>query len=392
MTQRERILLIAVGSLLVLGAGQWGWSKYKDAIDYRQGQIESLTNSSITLEETVLQGALADGRMGEYLTRSLPSDKVRAASDYQNWLRDVIKANGIRNPSVDPTTTMSGALYHKLGFRISGEAPLPNVLKLLHDFYSKDYLHRISDLDLRPSKIGGFTLKMSVDALALTAAAEDAAEPTSESWHITNDVAHYSEPILNRNLFEPPNQSPQYTGNQKVEAIVGRRTPITLTFKDPESHRVDLELIGEPDPRVTLDSRSGTLQVDSKEKGEIQVRVRATDSGYPHQSVEQTLSVAVVDPPPPPEPPVTPPAFDDATQTFLTALVQGDEDWVAWMNVRTKGKTLKLRVGDGFEIGTVKGTVTAITANDVEIEVGDRKFKLTPDGALKDAAKAAMED
>ncbi len=86
---------------------------------------------------------------------------------------------------------------------------------------------------------------------------------------------------------------------------------------------------------------SGTLRVNSSETRELQVLVSVTDKGYPPRTSEQDLLVKVVDPPPPPQGPPPKPDFDDASQTVLTALVQGGDDWTAWMNVRTRGKTLE---------------------------------------------------
>ncbi len=50
---------------------------------------------------------------------------------------------------------------------------------------------------------------MMVEAIALSAAAADAAEPGNDSWRVHSDVATYHEPIMNRNFFRPPNQAPQ---------------------------------------------------------------------------------------------------------------------------------------------------------------------------------------
>ena len=67
MNQRERILAIAVGSLFVLGIGQWGYTKYKTALESRKSKHESLEDRKIQLTEQTLQGALADRQMGEYM-------------------------------------------------------------------------------------------------------------------------------------------------------------------------------------------------------------------------------------------------------------------------------------------------------------------------------------
>ena len=388
MTQRERILAIAVGSLLVLGAGQWVWNKYNDAVKSRQDEVDSLTMKQAQLAETVQQGIIATNRMGQYESRSLSSDVERARSDYQRWLLDTVSATGIRKPKVDPSPTAMPVqgVYTKLNYKVTGETEFSDVLDLMHTFYAKDYLHQISKLDLVPNRSGGFGLKMSVDVVLLDSAPADAVEPANTSWRVAADKSQYLDPILNRNLFEPPNQPPRFTGNRRAEATVGKRTPIPLTYEDPEAHKVSVELVDPTDDRVTLSAGSSTLQVDSDEKGEIEVLFRLIDQGYPRKSVEQRLLISIVDPPPPPPEPKKELEFDDATQTYLTGMIQGDSEWEAWMNVRTRGTTLKVRVGDSFEVGSIKGTVIDITADFVEIEMEGKRFTFGSDDALREAA------
>ena len=395
MTQRERILSIAVGGLLLAIVLNWGFNKYRVAIEQRQNQIVDLTSRNKQLVESRKQGEYANRQMGEYVARSLPSNVERARSDYQQWLLDVVNANQVIGANVDPTGSPVpvGDLYHRLTFLVSGRTDKPNFLKLLHGFYAKDYLHRIRLLELNPLKDGGFSVELTIDAIALAAAPADAADPGDNSWRVDNDIASYHDPIMNRNFFKPPNQAPFYDGKSTVEAIVGRNSAIPLIFKDQEGHKMEFGLVGEVPEFVTLDERSGTLRVNSPEKQEIKVLVSAKDDGYPTRVSEQELIVKVIDAPVPPPPPPPKPDFDDASQTVLTALVQGGNDWTAWMNVRTRGKTLKLRVGDEFEIGSVKGKVIDVTPRFVELEIEeDRRFTLKPAGVLRDAADKAMED
>jgi hypothetical protein len=392
MTQRERTLAIAVGGLLIFLAIYWGFNKYRGAIQTRENQIASLESKQLDLLQKQFDGARADGQMGEYFVRSLPGNVERARSEYSKWLLEMVQTNNLQNANVDPSTSLPiGDLYDKHSFNVTGEGELDDILELLHSFYAKDYLHRIRSLDLKPTREGGFELSLTADAIGLKSAPLDEIQPESNSWRVDADVALYRDPILNRNLFEPTNQPPKFTGRDSVEAIVGKSTPVPLTFKDPEGHKVSYELVEAPEDIVSLDERSGTLRITSEKKGKIEVRVRATDSGYPHRKVEQSLIVNVVDPPPPPKPEPPKPKFDDASQTVLTGLVQGRNDWTAWMNVRTRGKTLKLQVDDKFEIGSVNGKVTQITAKFVEIEIDGKRFKLSPNGILADAAKKATE-
>ncbi|OYP31108.1 cadherin repeat domain-containing protein [Rhodopirellula sp. MGV] len=388
MNQRERILATLVGVVVVVGIGQLGFNKYKSAIQQRKTRYQSLQDRQLQLVEKRTLGALADRQMGEYLVRSLPSDIEKARNAYQSWLLDVAKQNNIQSPSVNETNTSAYKdLYQQLKFKISGRAEMPEIVNLLYEIQAKDYLHRVTQIDINPSKQkSGFMFNVVLDAIALDAAPADAPTPKTKSWRVSSDSMAYADAILNRNLFEPPNRAPVFSGSKTLEAVRGREMAFSLDVKDPEQNQLQYELVSEHD-NVKIDSRSGTLRVRSDELTEFKVDVSITDNGFPNKTTTETLLVKVVDPPPPPkvEPPKVELAYDDAKQTYLTGLVQGAQDWTAWMNVRTRGKTLKLRVGDEFEIGSVRGKVKAIDADKVEIEIDDKVVSLKSGGTLKSA-------
>lgn len=393
MTQRERFLSILVGGLFAAVVVWWGFGKYRSALKLRNNQITALENEKQRHLEQQMQGEYANRQMGEYMVRSLPGDPERAQRDYQQWLLSMVQANKLSEAVVDLNSSRPiGGLYQRLDFRVRGTTDKPGVIKLLHAFYGKDYLHRIRDLLLRPNKEGDFTVEMSIDAIALLAAPADLPAREGTSWKVETDLAAYHDPIMNRNFFKPPNGAPEYTGRPAIEAIVGRDSPVPLTFKDPEDHPIRFEFAQPPPDFVRLDERSGTLRIKSDEKREFELLVRAIDNGYPRRTTEQKLTVKVVDPPPGPTPPPPKLAFDDATQTVLTALVQGRDEWTAWMHVRTRDKTLRLKVGDGFEIGSLKGKVVEVTPRFVTLEIDGRRFTLKPAGNLSEAAKRAEED
>ena len=392
MNQRERILAILVGGLAVIGAGQWGFNKYKTKLDQKKTRYESLQSQQVALSEKLTMGALADRQMGEYLVRSLSSDVETARAAYQSWLFEVVNEHHIAGPKVTGNrVTPVGDLFQYLIFDVTGRAEMPDLIALIHEIQAKDYLHRIRDFDIKPAKNeSGFTISMTIEVASLNSAPAEAQAPSQHSWRVDPDLVAYTEPILNRNLFEPPNKPPVYDGQETLEATRGRDERITLVFKDPDQHGLKFNLLSPPE-NVSIDEGSGTLRVFSDELTEMDVTVQVTDSGYPRRTIEQTLVVKIVDPPPPPprEEPKVELAFDDAKQTYLTGLVQGANDWTAWMNVRTRGKTLHLRVGDEFEIGSVHGTIESISADEVQIRVGEKVFAMTSDSTLKAAHEAA---
>ena len=389
MSQRERMLSILVGGLLIAAGIWWGLGKYQSATKRRSNEITRLQQNQDKLNEQRMQGEYANRQMGEYLIRSLPGNVEKARSQYQTWLLSILQKNDLSDRSVDPTSVRKiDDIYREFAFRIQGKTTQEKLVGLLHDFYAKDYLHRIRNMTVRPSRDKALLVEMTVDALALDAAAEDAPAPEQRSYRISDDLAEYKKSILNRNFFSPPNQPPRYQGGTQLKAIVGQSTTHSLVFKDKENHTLRYELLEPPiigeegETQVSIDERSGTLQVKSDKKEPIKLLVRVMDNGYPNRTLDQEITINVVDPPPPPAPEEPELAFDDAKQTVLTALVQGRQEWTAWMHVRTRGETLRLRVGDSFEIGTIKGKVTEVTDRFVKLEIDGQEYELRPSGKL----------
>lgn len=392
MTPRERVLGIGVGSILALAGCQYVFMQYRSAVASRQARVETLDQQILEAQETLLQGAYADRMMGEYLVRSLPSDIEKARADYTRWLYEIITLVELRDASVSFTNTLpAGDLYKRHQFKLSGKTDQRGWLELMHLFYTKDYLHRISNLVVRPFREGGLFVDMTIDVIGLEAALPDLASPTTTS-PMVDSFAAYADPILNRNFFSPPNQPPKFTTPSRLTATLGQSPDLSVQAEDPEQDSVRYAIVGEAPEGLELDSRTGAIKWNPKTIGNYPLAVEAIDSGYPAQRTEQRFEIAVVNPPPPPPPAKEPeptPGFDDATQTVLTALVQGGGDWTAWMKVRTLGTTVKLRPGDKFEIGRLSGTVVDVNSRFVTLESEGRRFELRPAGNLAEAAKSA---
>ena len=398
MSQRERFLSILIGGLLVVTGIWWGLGKYRSAIGRRNNQLINLQQTQDQLNEQRMQGEYANRQMGEYLIRSLPSNQQQARSQYKAWLLSILQKNELSDRSVDPTSSREiDDVYREFAFRVQGKTSPDKLVSLLYDFYTKDYLHRIRGLTIRPNRDKALLVEMTIDVLSLNLAAADSPVPEGVSYRVGSEFADYRDSILNRNIFSPPNQAPVYEGNVRLEAIVDKATTFSLVFKDHESHALSYELIqpklveskgvelkenAEEPATVSIDSNSGSLQVQSGKKEPIDVVVRVSDDGYPRRSTDQALTIHIVDLPTPPKPEEPKLAFDDAKQTVLTALVQGREEWTAWMHVRTRGETLKLRVGDSFEIGTVKGKVVEVTDKYAKLEIDGSQYELRPSGKL----------
>ena len=93
------------------------------------------------------------------------------------------------------------------------------MVKLLHGFYSADYMHRITKLSITPIKDSkNLQLVMDVEALSLELAPPAAAlkERPSDRLALAKQE-DYVRIIGERNIFGPPNHAPQLAaGEQKA--------------------------------------------------------------------------------------------------------------------------------------------------------------------------------
>lgn len=435
MTQRERFLSIIIGGLIFVVAAQWIFNQYRGALRFRQNRLSSLSGEAETMQMTWLAGAEAERQMGEYKVRSLSSDPQIAQSSFQSWLLETVREVGLQDAIVDPVGDLPvGDLYRRYGFRVSGKTDLPGLVDLVYEVQARDQLHRIRELNFAPVTKAArrgvseaefedvLSVVMVIDAISLSIAETNPPTPGDQpSWRIAQSQEDYRDSILNRNFFKPPNQAPRYRGSEQLVATIGQSNELQFEFEDPEDHEIRLTLEGDlptwaswdegrgrlivspPKPtedETTEDEASDSENVDGENvDGEtterpagnldpIEVRITAIDNGYPSRQTTQTVMVKPQAPPPPPKPTLPSPGFDDSTQTFLTALVQGRDDWTAWMSVRTRGKTLKLKVGDEFEIGTVRGKVTGVTSRSVMIEIDGQSYELKPAEKLSEAIKS----
>ena len=389
MNKREKILAIGVGSVMVLAGCQYVLSSYRAAVKSRSSKITVLDDQLFQARDKGLAGAIADRQMGDYLVRSLPSNPERAQADYMSWLLDTITIVDIQDGSVLFTNSNAvGDLYQRYAFKVSGKTDARGWVELLHSFYTKDYLHRIAEMTVRPNREGGLSVDLSIEAIGLGAAAPNAAQPGDSSPFVGKFDA-YADAILNRNFFSGPNQLPRFTSPDRLTTEVAKPTSIKIEADDSEKHSLRFALAGDVPEGLSLDEKTGAVSWTPGTKGEFPLTIKVTDDGYPPQSVEQSFTIAVTDPPPTPETPKAAMPFDDSTQTVLTALLKGGGDGEAWMKVKTRGTTLKLRPGDQFDIGSLKGSVIAVNAKSVVLEIDGRTFEMRSGGVLSEAAKVA---
>ncbi|MBC7853096.1 MAG: cadherin repeat domain-containing protein [Pirellulaceae bacterium] len=389
MNSRERILAISVGSALALLIAFWGWSKISGMYTFRQTAVTNLEKELADQRKVERQTVAAKFRMRNYEERSLPLSPTEARTLYQTWIFRLFERAGMGQPQL---TMGKGKdvpkLYTSQVFIIQGKGTLPQIVKLLHGFYSVDYMHRITKLHIKPIKDSkDLELNVDFEALSLERATAATLQVRPADRLALPKEEDYVRIISERNLFGPPNRAPQISGLGNQKAIRGRGVDIAARGSDPDKlDKLSYKIVKSGANDARLDSSTGKLTWTPRTNGKYEFLVRATDDGWPAKSTkDELLVVTVEDPPvPPPEPPRKL-AFDDAKHTFLSAVIDVSGTGQIWLSIRPKGQTLKLAVGDKFEVGSVKGTVISIGEGDFTFESEGKEHKLSKGGNLEEA-------
>jgi hypothetical protein len=75
----------------------------------------------------------------------------------------------------------------------------------------------------------------------------------------------------------------------------------------------------------------------------------------------------------------------ETDQTFLTAIVQVQDQPQAWFTVRSTDRVLKLSQGDQLSVGQFQGTVREIAGHDVIVESDEERWLMTIGDSLAQA-------
>lgn len=380
MTQREKILAALVG-VLVLAVVSWiVIERLSSAFDYRQQQIANLEDEVYEKEALVRRGQKAGRELADYEKQSLPADRPLARSLYQNWLLDLAEQKiDFRDVNVGAQPGRPvGEVYFQHKFLITCQGDLDQLTQFLYEFYSVGYLHRINRLSAKPiPRTKLLNLVLTIEALSLNRADSPnrLAPPPAQRLQLA-DRDEYRRTITQRNLFSPANRSPKLAVSSAQRGTLGSR--VTFAAKATDADELDrLTFALEEAPAgARLDPQSGEFSWTPDAAGEYRLVIRVDDDGLPAKSDRVEVRLAVTTPPPPPPPvpaPAPPPGFDPATEAVVTGIIEALGKRQIFVTVRTEGRILRLQEGDRLSIGSIKGIVRQIAAEQVEIETEDGK-------------------
>ncbi len=399
MTKRERILASAVVIVLGLFVVQYLVNSVLGGLRDKQAAVDAARSRSADMDKLITDGKIAARALEDLARRSLPRDEQILVSRYRDWLTDLghlvdLQEVEVTVPDRPLRTTSSYAVYK---FSLHGVCKLDKMLELMGRFYDHNYLHSISNFSF--DWVDARTVKVHLEstALALNHAAPDQPPPTGPSGRLEMPWEEYRRIILNRNPFFPPNAPPRLGLASRLSIERGKPWQLALDaqIEDPEQNSVRVELVSKALP-PGLRLRGNTLEWVPEENGEYEIVVRAEDDGWPRKSTERKLVLQVVDPKVEPavEPEPEPPKFDPASQTYVSAVLGGRGGPEVWIRSRIDGKILKLRVGDEFEVGSVRAKVVDINLreNFIVLESDSMHWTVDMDTPLSVAFERALVD
>lgn len=399
MNQRERILAMAVGAMVAVFGLWYFYDWMRTSLDQREKELARIQKQINEKNLVVRRGQKASQQLVRYEQQSLPSNIERAQSLYQDWLLDLVQRHQLSDSNVTAVASSraTNRIYHQFTFSLKGRASLAQATRLMHDFYSADRLHRLRRVRLKPvPDSSALDIEMMIEVLALTTAPDAKELRNAPSDRLKNGTAEdYVKAITERNIFGPPHLPPRLTSTARGSYPIGSAISFSVKGEDPEKRAVMYVLEKANFEGGALDEKTGAFTWNPESKGNYELTVRVTDGGVPPKSTTQTFKFAVVDPPPPRTTPqvVEKPKFDTAKYTYLTAVLDVDGQPEAWLVIRTTGQTLKLQPGEKFDVGSLQGTIRAITEQEVEVETSDgKRLLITIGDSLRDGAALPAGD
>jgi hypothetical protein len=397
MNSREKLLAAGVGVVVSLFVGRSFLVSVQNGFNEKRNKIEELKKKKQDQALEITAGAIASQKLLAVVPRSLPKSKEIAKSDYREWIIKVADDCYLQDPlpkwTGESKDSLKGEAYTLYKFQLTGTGTIETATELLYAFYEKDYLHRITRLDLRPITGGKDPNQMSIaidgEVMSMAMAPEKQNPPDTTSRRVGKSLDDYYETIVDRNIFSPPNAPPQLASKKSVDATVGLRLEHSIDAKEPDTNQYLKYRLIEPVPGMSIDEQSGKFSWTPREIGEFQAEVEVWDSGIPAKSNVQLISIKVKEPSKPAPPPKN---FDIASQATVTAFIGGKSGPEAWVYSKTDEKKYYLHQGEALKLGSVEGKVLNIGINYMELETDGKRWVVGLDESLADAYSRGMKD
>ncbi len=396
MSPRERILAAIIGCMVVLMAGYYGVSQVFSHFDRMNKQIANAESDVRRKEREQRLGLIDVAKLEAFRDRALTDDREQAEAIYKEWLYKVVNDAELTDPIVKIDAGRRFAPNNYIhSFTISGSGKLPQLTGLLYEFYSTDLLHRVKSLVIKPREGKTLDLSVGVEVLAIPGSPERERLTAQMSQRMQGKSrAEIEGPILERNMFGPPNNPPEFAQlGSTYAANVG--VDFNLNVRVNDADPTDLTIVqGFIDKLPGASFRNNQLSWRPAKEGEYLVSFEARDDGVPARSIQKDVIINVGPAPPPPAPPAVvekAPPFNHARFAVVSAILNTRNGPQVWVNIRTQQKKLVLFEGDEFQVGELSGEVRVIDTDKLCMEflTGGKVMVVNLEQALAEASEQA---
>ncbi len=250
MNQREKLLVGAVGLLVILWGGTIGWGRYQAARMGNQNQQSSAEQQLSQARAASARGLRAQDMLRGWQRQSLPTNLDIAKSLYQDWLRQQLVEAGLTVRDLTESTSRSAQKhFSQVTFVVNAQGTLAELTDFLYRFYQSNHLHRISAATLTPTITRrALTVSLTIDALSLSECprSDQLAEGSSDLF--SESLEEIRQEIVSRNVFvaygidKPSEQqvaeSPDEAAQAKITGMTRGEGGWQMTIRMGDSGRV----------------------------------------------------------------------------------------------------------------------------------------------------------
>lgn len=429
LTQREKVLIYLILGTLPVLLIFFGFNWFMGQLKKKSLELDAVSRQLADIELRADLAMIKTDLKNQFRQRSLSSNENVAQGEYREWLRNLVetevkfsgtpKVTSRGNVQYKSSFGQKNVIYTQLGFQLDCQGSYKQIVEFLYRFYEKNYIHRITRLDLslvKGKRVEGkvtfdrnrFNVNAQIQVLSLVDAdpirSPIGVENTKLFFQsefqdkIISELEDYKAVVLRRNLFGFPNNAPDFGSRKKeFDFEEGDRVSIRLSADDEDDD--DLEyMLESTDGKVTSDkidqSRSGSFRLDIEKLGTYEFKAKVVDKNYYPKTDEMLVVVNIEEkkreekkePDPPP-----PPRFDPLKFTFLEAIVRNFEGTpICWINVRPYGKLHKVSAGAKFDVGRKEIEVIQINRRDAVISIDGDHYKFAVNDALGDPQGKAL--
>ena len=175
MNQREKILAVAAGAVVIAIGGNWFVrEKILAPIGRKEILVENLGRALAVKEVDVARLRRQESEIAHWRKNALSAyDLAGAKTRYRKFLHQALDTAGVRNPTIgNPVDRAVKNHFTSVQYKVGANCSLTSLARLLFQFSRSELLHRVNQITVTPNwkddRLVDFKLDFDVEVLAFT--------------------------------------------------------------------------------------------------------------------------------------------------------------------------------------------------------------------------------